>query len=972
MLEHDETTPDELNSGNDLDREQDSVDETEMIFSTNDFPVDVGTSDDSVHQQVEVAAENDGQSAENPIEEWTLADLLAQFWRAPKMTWALFRAIVQADYSGRTVPAHLSQAVQAIPAQSDSDDDETSHGWRTHLSNLLAQRNRVRLTLFSVAILASLLGNLILSSNGEVAARRSEAVELAAGAPFLLLGFFLWILAESFWYWPEIKSWWTQKDRLARVFLGARCIPIVLILFAFAILWDSTDAPREMVLDIVIPGINLLILGAGLWVLIDAVRLALPSVVRWHEDLFPSWVQESLQAHRDAERDAEVEGLSDVDLRPWYMRIHLSRPIFALAAMILSTITWFGTAQNQIPTPIFYSWLGSALLWSLAFAPLHWNPLKWASAWQKRLQRWRRACPAYRWVVIIFAIIAVFGLAFRFTDIATHPREMTDDHVEKILDSGLVRDGLRAIFFANNGGREPFQMYAIALFSHLPGMGINHLTIKVLAAIESMLTLPFLFWMGYEVFNSKNQRLRILVSLLLTALVAVSYWHVAISRQGLRIVLMPLITSVLIIYLTRALRHNRRADFIKTGLALGFGLYMYQAVRILPVVIVVAVAIGVYFGSKNWRQRWRYVLNLLVLVWISFMVFLPMFHYSLDFPELFWRRTTGRLLGDDIIEETLEDGTKVLRDASLDERLQAFQDNVPVLMNNIRNVLLMFNWKGDVATINGVPNQPALDILMGTFLIVGLAAWLVLMIRQRDMAHWLLAILIFIMLLPSALSIAFPVENPSHTRTSGALPGVYLIIALPLGILVDRLLSLPRKRVGQFAAIVFSAFIIIGSYNANTHTYFAVYPQVYADTFDPYSEPGRFLRGFAESHGSYGNAFLIGFPHWWSHRAIGLAAGLEEKWPNGIEVREALPAMLAEHAQRLDRFRFDPEKDILFFYSPDDTEAGELLRALFPQGRANLYQTYQENDNFMWYLVPALGRENFQEWLSVHNQPIFE
>jgi hypothetical protein len=45
-----------------------------------------------------------------------------------------------------------------------------------------------------------------------------------------------------------------------------------------------------------------------------------------------------------------------------------------------------------------------------------------------------------------------------------------------------------------------------------------------------------------------------------------------VTRLSLRIVLTPLVASLLIIYLTRAMRFNRRMDYIKAGLVLGFGL----------------------------------------------------------------------------------------------------------------------------------------------------------------------------------------------------------------------------------------------------------------------------------------------------------------------------------------------------------------------------------------------------------------
>src|SRR5690606_31696584 len=181
-------------------------------------------------------------------------------------------------------------------------------------------------------------------------------------------------------------------------------------------------------------------------------------------------------------------------------------------------------------------------------------------------------------------IILGFASYFRFNRLADHPLEMTDDHVEKILDAGRVRDGARNIFFANNGGREPMQMYLIALASYLPNLGINHDTIKFVSSLESLLTIPALFWMGYALLEGETKRRRLLLGLILAGLVAVSYWHVAITRQGLRIPLTPLVVALHLIYLMRGVRHNRRGDFIIAGLILGFGLYTYQAVRMLPIV----------------------------------------------------------------------------------------------------------------------------------------------------------------------------------------------------------------------------------------------------------------------------------------------------------------------------------------------------------------------------------------------------
>lgn len=659
---------------------------------------------------------------------------------------------------------------------------------------------------------------------------------------------------------------------------------------------------------------------------------------------------------------------------PFYIRVPIWRWVLALVAMLLSAITWIGTTNNTFETPTFYIWLASVLCWSIVFAPLDFNIFEWSTRIIDRV----RAFHWQKYIGVLLALVIILGMAsyFRFYRLADHPLEMTDDHVEKILDSGRVRDGARNIFFANNGGREPMQMYLIALASYLPNLGINHDTIKFVSAVESLWTIPALFWMGYALLEGETKRRRLLVALILAGLAAVSYWHVAITRQGLRIPLTPLVVALHLIYLMRGVRHNRRSDFIIAGLILGFGLYTYQAIRMLPIVILFVVGVAIVFNAKSMQDRLKYLTNLAVLVAISFSAFLPMFHYSVENPELFWRRTTGRLLGDDVITETLEDGTVVYRDATDQERYDAFVGNISTIVSNVRNVLLMFDWEGDVATISAVSTRPAMDVLSATLLILGLAAWIVFAIRRQDSVYWLIPVVTFLMLLPSALSIAFPGENPSHTRTSGAIPTIYLLAAFPLALFTEQLLDQFKTWRGQLLAGVVCVAIILGSFNANNHLYFDVYRERYEESFHPYSDAGRYLYGYVLTGGAYGNSFLIGYEHWWSHRAIGLEGGLEEFWTGGI-----YPYVNGEYStdpivqsiyiglETEGTFQFRPNADLLFFYSPNDEDTANALQTLFPSGIATERETYNPNETFMVYEVSALGEDGLQQWVLENPRP---
>jgi len=434
-----------------------------------------------------------------------------------------------------------------------------------------------------------------------------------------------------------------------------------------------------------------------------------------------------------------------------------------------------------------------------------------------------------------------------------------------------------------------------------------------------------------------------------------------LSRLGLRIVLTPLFTALVIIFLARALRYNRRSDFIYTGFALGAGVYAYQAIRMLPVAVVVAVGLAFVFWARSMRARRQMLMNLVALVLVSFAIFVPLFRYSLEYPDDFWRRTQGRLLGDDMIQTTDANGNIVERTATLQERFDAFNNKLPVLMSNIRNAVLMYNWKGDVAWINNAPNEPAFDVITGGLLIVGLAAWLGRMFKRRDAFDWGLLPLILIMMLPSALSIAYPIENPSATRMSGTLPGVYILTALPLALIA---LTLPRLigRIGALLGVIGVTALVLVSYSINQQTYFQDYRTAYIANSLPYSVGGQVLREFASEDG-YGNAFILAYPYWWDHRALAIDAGRID-WANTILKLDDVPGFLQQASERKDDLKLDPTKDILFFYSPDDTQSQAWLQENFPLGYWQNVTTYQPGHSFNLYRVPAPGIDYFAHFLQ--------
>lgn len=635
-----------------------------------------------------------------------------------------------------------------------------------------------------------------------------------------------------------------------------------------------------------------------------------------------------------------------------------------LVLPILLSMVWTQSYANQFRTLGVWAWLTSIICIVIVFAPDAWSPLRIFANLRTQVTQSRLRFKI-NWVWVAFAVIMVVGIAFRIQDFANVPPQMTSDHKEKLLDAQRILDGSRDIFFMNNGGREVFQMYALALLSKLPNLGINYQTLMLLAVIESVLTLPLMFWFGREIAGKKQREWGNALGLIMMALLAVSYWHLTVTRMALRIVLTPIIGIVLLGLLIRIIRYNQRSDAIKAGLVLGFGLYTYQAVRMMPVLVLVAVGIGILWHIRNRQAVIRYGVHLAVLVLVSLVVFMPLLRFSVDYPQSFWMRSTGRLFGDSLIEEVTEDGERTLRNATLEDRLTAFGDNIPKLGENMRNALLMFNWRGDGSWFNGVPFQPQLDPLAGALFVIGVLGCGVLAFRTRDPVYVLLPLAVFVMLLPSALSIAMAHENPSTTRASGAIPPTFAIVAIPLLGLFALLKQMTSARNATALTMSATGLLAVISMGFNANLYYNQYKQIYSYSTWDYRTPAEILRGFDMSDGDYNNAYMIGYTLWWDYRIIGLEAG-NIRWTNGIVDVSRLPAYMS------DQYYCDNPtsplvlgRDFLVFYHLDDALTDESLRTWFPNGYSKHITTFNSpRFDFMIYRIPAMDETEFAEFVA--------
>ena len=868
-------------------------------------------------------AENEAVSS--PIEDLTLDQMLGSWLRAPRRTWRRLQVALAVPAAAR-LPARAPQTM-AIPSAETGAGRRSLGALLRSQSRVLRQTDVLQPVGYALAFVSALIGSVIVRGAGDVT--RGDLTSLEAGAPCLWLGFVLWLVADVVGERAQLAAYWKRLDRSQRLAWVARALPTLIWIYALLTLAEAMNARREDVSNLALTAVGLTALGGLCWIAIEAAK----------------WWHRRGQAAESPDSPPVVE-----ETRARQLTIANSsraRKLLIALAFLASLIVWVNTSGNRIEPPIIVLWLLSVALWALVFAPLRWNVFAWASdqidAFHRR--RWRE----HRGTIIAMALVMLLGGAFRFNELEAYPPQMYSDLVEKIQDAYKIHhQGDYRIFFQNIGGREPLHFYLLSVLASQPGMEFNHYALKLLSALESFITLPILFWLGVEVMGKERRRFGMLFGALAAALVAVSFWHVVIGRQGMRISLAPLFSALTAAYLIRALRHNRRPDWVKAGLALGFGLLGYQAVRMLPVVAVAGAASMALVCRDGWRARLRYLLNLATLAFVSLMVFLPLLHYWVEEPESYMRRASTRVFGDAPTSDA--------------ERAAFISESIPALLRNIRKTALMYHFYGDSSWVSGLGDEPAMDPVTSALMLLGSAAWLSLIVRTRDPIALFVLIYLLAMLLPTALALSFPIEVPSFIRASGAIPPSYLLAALPLAVFCRHLCNKVSGRKGAVLAFGMVACLLLAANHYNASMYFGRFTDNYRQASHPQAQAGRLLRGFAESDGAFGNAFALTSPHWWDIRAVGIEAG-RMFWDSGGDV-SALPQLLAKGLRREAAFRLDPERDMLFFYARENADALPALTRWFPGGRQLEIRVEPAHKSFYVYRAPALGTDGLRQFLD--------
>lgn len=394
-------------------------------------------------------------------------------------------------------------------------------------------------------------------------------------------------------------------------------------------------------------------------------------------------------------------------------------------------------------------------------------------------------------------LVAIF---FRYYQIAQMPGGLFPDEAANGLDVNLMQSGHLQPFYERGNGREALFFYlewgSVSLFGKGPWQ------FHIVSALVGVLSVLACFYITRRIFllevddNDEQKKSRAInIALLAVFLMAVSAWHVVLSRTAFRAILIPLFSGLTFYFLLKTYQSilpspihgegsgegfkNKRSTFIYaalTGAALAAGFYTYIAFRIMAPLLFM-VLLWPLLGSIRQRQfaaqikKWFWPAVWFVLAFV--VVFYPIGKYFYQHPGSF----VGRAGEVSVFNPSLYtvDGIQLTGRPPLGVVL-------PVIWQVSKTQLMGFFTHGDLNWRQNISGYPFLSPLYSPFFAFGLllATWLAIryfFAPNKKAGYWkyfLLAGWFWAMLLP----VVTTAEGIPHgLRGIGAIPPVFIISA---------------------------------------------------------------------------------------------------------------------------------------------------------------------------------------------------
>lgn len=355
------------------------------------------------------------------------------------------------------------------------------------------------------------------------------------------------------------------------------------------------------------------------------------------------------------------------------------------------------------------------------------------------------------------ALVVLLAAALRLVALDRLPPGLHFDEAVYGLLAEDIRAGARPVFFGSYTGREPLYMYVMAVVFAL--VGPSAWAIRLTSALAGIVTVALVFALGRRLFGSR-------VGLVAALAVALSFWHVVVSRNGYPNVLIPPLEAAAAWCLWRGWARGRARDWALGGALTGLVLYTYLAARFWPVFLAAFVVWAAVAEPRRMRRRAG---GVLVAVAAAALVFAPLGLHFVRHPADFWERAEQVLASREL------DGPALWA----------------AYARNARETAAGLVGRGDPRWHYNLPGRPMVPGAWGWLLVAGLAVCLA---RLRDVRYALVPLWIAVMALPGILTLEL---QPAGQRVFGIVPALGLACGIGAAAVADGAAALSSRLRGR-------------------------------------------------------------------------------------------------------------------------------------------------------------------------------
>jgi len=433
---------------------------------------------------------------------------------------------------------------------------------------------------------------------------------------------------------------------------------------------------------------------------------------------------------------------------------------------------------------------------------------------------------------IILFLIVFLGFILRIYQVNQIPPSLSWDEVSigynaySILKTGMDEHGrfLPYDTFVGYGDyKPPLPVYLTVPF--VAAFGLNEFSVRLPSVIAGTLAILFTYFLVLELFHKGDKRNREVVALLSALLLAVSPWHVQLSRAGWEA---NIATSFIMLgaWLALSAREHKERLYL-AWLPFVAAIYTFNSARyFVPMLGVILL----FFGWKEYRLH---IKELALGIIIALLLAFPIIPHILS-PEARLRFTEVNIFSDSSIVAqsniriAADDGawwSKILHN----RRVGYARSYLTHFFDQFEPWFLFV--RGDGNPKFSLQDTGQLYLIELPFLVIGV----IVLFSQVPAAASLLVLWLVSAIVPAATAR----ETPHALRVENTLPVWQIFISIGIVSMVRRLWS------GKWKKIVIYTIMALYIFNVSyfLHSYFVHYSREYSGEWQyGYREAIRFVQ----------------------------------------------------------------------------------------------------------------------------------